>query len=184
MELSRKNIFIDFLKGIGCLGVVLIHVSFPGNFGAVVSRLAQFAVPVFLMISGFYAYNADPEVIYKNVKRRLKRIAKLTVIVLILYAFLGAILSVLYGGFSSYIKNIFSFKNILNMLVLNNFDAIGAGHIWFLPALLYSYVFLLLVNKYKKYKLCIFCCLYCLWHVSLLQVILEVAIGICMAIFY
>lgn len=30
------NYFLDFLKGLGCIGVVLIHITFPALFGGCV----------------------------------------------------------------------------------------------------------------------------------------------------
>ncbi len=45
---AMRNRALNFLKGIGCIAVVLIHVKFPGTLGGILTNLAQFAVPVFL----------------------------------------------------------------------------------------------------------------------------------------
>ena len=45
---------LDCLKGIACIAVVLIHYNFPGDFGLAVKSFCRFAVPVFLIISGFF----------------------------------------------------------------------------------------------------------------------------------
>lgn len=44
---ETRNYSLDFLKGIGCIGVVFIHIFFPGVFGRIIMKISQFAVPVF-----------------------------------------------------------------------------------------------------------------------------------------
>ena len=53
------------------MGVVFIHVSFPGVGGIIISKLAQFAVPTFFMIAGYYAYGQKEEKLTKRLKRIL-----------------------------------------------------------------------------------------------------------------
>ena len=50
-----RNQCLNFLKGLGSTGVVFIHITFPGLTGEIISKMAQFAVPVFFMITGYYA---------------------------------------------------------------------------------------------------------------------------------
>lgn len=52
----EKNRFLDCIKGIGCILVVFMHIPFPGFFGEIVHETGQFAVPIFIMTSGFYAF--------------------------------------------------------------------------------------------------------------------------------
>lgn len=47
-NVSQRNSLLNFFKGIGCVGVVWIHVMFSGAAGRAVSTLAAFAVPLFL----------------------------------------------------------------------------------------------------------------------------------------
>ena len=42
------NVKLNFLKGIACMGVVFIHITFPGLFGQIVLCASGYAVPVFL----------------------------------------------------------------------------------------------------------------------------------------
>lgn len=53
-----KNRCLNFFKGLGCIFVIFIHFPFPGEIGRIISGLARFAVPLFFMISGYYAYNS------------------------------------------------------------------------------------------------------------------------------
>ena len=45
---------IDFIKGLACIAVVLIHVNFPWPLGNPVKVCSRFAVPLFLVVSGFF----------------------------------------------------------------------------------------------------------------------------------
>jgi len=51
IAMSRNNC-LNILKCIACIGVVFIHIAFPGIFGRVIQVFAAFAVPLFLMIAG------------------------------------------------------------------------------------------------------------------------------------
>ena len=46
---------LNFIKGIACIGVVFIHVGFPGKFGLIIAKLCQFAVPIFAMTANTFA---------------------------------------------------------------------------------------------------------------------------------
>lgn len=78
MEMYRheKNTSIYLLKGFACMGVVFIHIPFPGLPGQIIVKAMAFAVPVFCMASGYYAYGRDAA----TIKRRLIKIVKLFVI--------------------------------------------------------------------------------------------------------
>ena len=76
---TKTNHCLDCIKGIGCICVVFIHVKFPGCFGDIVWRLSQFAVPVFFLTSGYFAYSLDKDCTDRMVKRRAKRIFWLSV---------------------------------------------------------------------------------------------------------
>ena len=70
---TEKNVKLHLLKGFACIGVVLIHIVFPGSFGQIVLLVSEYAVPIFFMTAGFYAYGKDSSVI----RRRLLKILKI-----------------------------------------------------------------------------------------------------------
>lgn len=45
---------IDFIKGLACIAVVFIHIRFPRPFTHSVVAACRFAVPLFLVVSGFF----------------------------------------------------------------------------------------------------------------------------------
>ena len=49
----------------------MAHIRFPGLFGEIVWKAASYAIPVFLMISGYFSYGEKND----TIKRRLKHIA-------------------------------------------------------------------------------------------------------------
>lgn len=73
MKETGTNVKLNLLKGFGCMGVVFIHISFPGLFGKIMSSASSYAVPIFYMIAGYYAYGKDSDVI----RRRLIKIVKI-----------------------------------------------------------------------------------------------------------
>ena len=72
MEQAGRNARLNLLKGFACIGVVFIHVTFPGVFGQIIKDAAGFAVPVFFLTSGFYSYFDDNEKAIRKYKIRIE----------------------------------------------------------------------------------------------------------------
>ena len=68
-----ENVKLNLVKGFACIGVVFIHVTFPGLAGEIISSASSYAVPIFFMIAGYYAFGKDE----KTIKRRLVKIIKI-----------------------------------------------------------------------------------------------------------
>lgn len=73
MEQVDKNLKLNLLKFFACISVVFIHLRLPGRAGSIIAAMCEYAVPVFYMIAGYYAFDKGPEVI----KRRLLKIVKI-----------------------------------------------------------------------------------------------------------
>lgn len=131
---------MDFLKGIGCAGVVFIHIPFPGRLGLIIKSLASFAVPVFLMISGYYAGKG-----YKNVSK----LVKFTLSAILLY-FLYTLLKAIIIGSPLEI----TIGWLLRFIILNDCDFINAGHLWYLPSIIYCYILLYFSEKHGLLRCC------------------------------
>ena len=52
---KNRNPMLDFIKGIACICVVFIHVTFPDRFGLILKNICGYAVPLFFVIAGYYA---------------------------------------------------------------------------------------------------------------------------------
>jgi len=86
------NRHLNSIKGIACLGVVLIHIKFPRTVGEIFWVLGQFAVPLFFMISGYYMPERQNRFADIKIKKKISHIAKITtwsVLIYLLYFFLG-----------------------------------------------------------------------------------------------
>ena len=150
---NKTNHFLDCLKGIACIGVVFIHVHFPGFVGDIVWRLAQFAVPIFFMISGYFLYSQDREWTVKTLRRRAKRILWLCTWTTVLYWLITTRKTIimnncLLGGDNS----LELLWLVLRFIFLQDVDFSGGGHLWFLWALLWSYIILGFINHFGLWK--------------------------------
>ena len=66
---TGRNRCLDFFKGIAALGVVFVHITFPGIFGKCISAIGSCGVMLFFLISGYYAYGSRDEMCPKLMKR-------------------------------------------------------------------------------------------------------------------
>ena len=149
---TKTNHCLDCIKGIGCICVVFIHVKFPGCFGDIVGRLSQFAVPVFFLTSGYFAYSLDKDCTDRMVKRRAKRILGLSVWTTCFYWLTTRAYSwirngcPLGGDVNAFLVGAAKF------LFLQDVDFSGGAHLWFLWALLWCYVIVLAVNHLSLWR--------------------------------
>jgi len=129
--------------------VVFMHCEFPGMMGVAVQAISRFCVPFFFMVSGYFCFRPllqqvdNSKIVAMNgrrdsliIKKKVSHIAKIT-----LYA------SLFYFAFTLLQQALFHNQNlsvskgqVLTWLVFNKPFIIG-GHLWFLFALLYAYVF-------------------------------------------
>lgn len=148
----QRNNSLDFLKGVACIGVVLIHVTFPGVVGAVLSKLSTFAVPLFFMISGYYAYDKNG-CAQSKIKRRTVRILKIFLCSLFLYVPYRMFRMYELGQLNLWLENTLNAGTLVNAIAFHSYGFIGAEHLWFLTALLYTYLLMFFMEKYDLHKL-------------------------------
>lgn len=128
-----RNTTLDVLKGIAALFVIWIHEQFPGITGQLINRIGAFAVPVFFMVSGFFAWSASREKVVRSIRHILTLIAityGLNLLRVLLFRGAAAALEALLGAVAP--------KTLLLWIVLNITPISGVA--WFLFALLYCYL--------------------------------------------
>lgn len=54
VTVRQRNQAMECFKMIAAVLVVILHVPFPGKWGGIVTCLANFAVPVFFAITGYF----------------------------------------------------------------------------------------------------------------------------------
>lgn len=136
---------IDIIRVVAAFFIICIHChAFYGNdFIIPISRIA---VPLFLMISGFFWTFGEKE-------SRKKQVVYVVVLALSangIYLAYKIFLSLFFGGTISMLKDVFSINSILNFVIFNE-SPVGY-HLWYLSALLYClliYDFFEFINMQK-----------------------------------
>ena len=161
---SKRILYLDMLKIISCIAVVMIHVTADGfnymnihsiswNITTIINILVRFAVPVFVMVSGALFLSPDKQL---DVKKLWKKNILNLVIVYIVWTLIYAVYAVYNRGQG------ISIINVLGSAVKKSYY-----HLWFIPMLIgiYACIPLLkpIVNSGKKtveYFLIIFALFY------------------------
>ena len=136
---DTRNHAFDLLKGIGCIGVVFMHVTFPGKVGEIIHK---FAVPVFIMISGYYAYGCDSE----KIKRRLLKIIKIFVFAFVLYSIYKMLSLISDSKLLDIIDAKYLFAWTIKLIVFCTIDY--AIPLWYLIAMIETYILWLKISKH------------------------------------
>lgn len=145
---------IDLLKIICCIAVIIIHVSaeYVTNankyeneifFSNLLNCITRFAVPCFIMISGYFAIsNIKKDTYTQFYRKKLKTIIIPTLIFSILYFLFYLIIDII-----EYLKNGTSIKigKICDLLVIGNLDY----HMWYLYMFIFIFAITPLLWKIK-----------------------------------
>ena len=123
--------------------VVCIHAPFAGLVGKIVTPLTRIAVPLFFMITGYYYASIKER---KREKDQLNKIFRLFFSANLLF-FAWSLLKALLASASvpAEIGKLLRIKSILKFVLLN--DSPFGQHLWYLGAILYVLVIILLVEK-------------------------------------
>ena len=143
--MTNRNSGLDILKFICCFLIIFIHAPFPSEAGKYFCALCRIAVPIFLMITGFFYDN-----IRKNNKEKaqIKKIFKLLIFSNILYFCYSFLLSLVKNELNYFLVKSFSIKSLLKFLFLN--ESPFGMHLWYLGAILYVLILNLIIEKKLK----------------------------------
>ncbi len=189
MDKSNDNSFIYAIKFIACLFVITIHAPFEGTFGDVIYALSRFAVPFFFAISGRFllvkrdgSFAGDTAEIRKFTKNRLIKLLKMTAIVYSCYL----IYSLCFFHFKGWSFG-YWFHDKFNAYETRTFFLFNSGryiydesyvfdHLWFLFALIYVYVLIIIFAPVlrKWYKWLIVLLLGLMFFGELLQTVYPI----------
>lgn len=140
-----RNKSLDALKFICAIFVVFIHITFVGEFGVVVKAASRFAVPIFFMCSGFFSYNAITNGDVKKLLKRCVPLLKILIIAICIYA----LCEYIFLGEYNFITAFDSIKTYIKLFIFNNFNDGFFVPLWFLPALIYTYLSVAVIVKLK-----------------------------------
>lgn len=146
----KKNYLLYVFEFVASIFVVFIHCEFPGILGDFIETIARFAVPFFFIITGFFGANLTNEKIKLKIKLYTQKLMNLFFV----YLSLRIVILAFNGEFVSF--NLTQ-RNLFYFIFFNNTTFI-ASHLWYLMALIYLYVFILMVgiDRLKKNYIFIF----------------------------
>lgn len=142
--MKTKNDCLNVWKGIAAFAVVLIHCTLPGVPGEIIKGIARFAVPLFFLISGYFAYGREDAVL----RRREIHILRLYVGAVAVYYLWAAIRYFLsQRTFAQMGAELFpdGGRTVSDLLLFNR--TAMAPHLWFMGALVYCYLFYRLLAR-------------------------------------
>lgn len=156
MQKLNRVVYLDILRIISIVGVIVIHVTSIGYLDTDVNStfiisvaynsLFRWSVPIFFMVSGCLFLRKNKEL---NFTIMLKKYIPKLIIALIIFG-------IIYSLLDMYIYNSFSIKGII-LIAWNVFSNHTGYHLWFLYALISIYlmipVFRLIVRNLTKKQL-------------------------------
>ena len=140
--MKEKNRCINFVKGICCIAVILSHCSFPNKVGNLMTYPLKIAVPFFFVISGYFSYQKDNRKLFHKAIHILKLLLVAEAIYIAYFWFFDkAQLASNFGGMRQILK-----IGLVGTVSTNN-------ALWFLYALFWSYVSLMVINQLRLYEI-------------------------------
>lgn len=127
-EENRRYNSLDKLKAFCAFLIVCIHAYFPGAFGEYYTVLTRIAVPIFFMITGFFFTTS-------SAKQQIRKLFGLMLTANGIYLLWKIALAALKEEIPEYLKSVFTMKNIVKFLFLNETHL--QSHLWYLGAILY-----------------------------------------------
>lgn len=145
MPRRQKSDVLNLFKGLACISVVFVHVHFPGITGIVVHRsFSSFAVPLFLMIAGYFAFGKDESVI----KRRFFKILKIFLWSYAVFLVLHILFKIQQGVVAEWLSLNFNYTTPIKYIVFCTIDF--AIPLWYLIAMVETYFVWYFLVKHKK----------------------------------
>ncbi len=141
-RIGERNYSLDLLKLIAAYMVVLIHVRFVGDKGAVM-QIARFAVPVFFISSGYFCYGNDCD----RIRNKLKNILYILIFTVVLYTLMDIAMALTGEGLAAYLSKFTYLKGWLKLVFFN--VPFTSTRVWFLYSLVYVYILQMIVCKLK-----------------------------------
>lgn len=133
--------------GAAYLRVILILFVYFWNYGflestGVLSAVSGFAIPCFYILSGYFILTGDRKKSTEKTKRKIKRSFLCLAFMFVLYITINLI--VCRDRMS---MSIFSPRTVFNFLLLNLWPLSIGSNIWFMQAMLYAYIVILIAEK-------------------------------------
>lgn len=146
--MKRENTTLYAIKAVACFSIVSLHFLLPGDFGDFYQIIARFAVPFFLMLSGYYSLGISRE----KVARRLRQMLALTAGSLAFYGLVHLVHLLVTDGLAAKWAGL-TWTDLLDFLVFNSPKGLlgsASTPVWYLLAI--SYIYGLYLVFYKSFQ--------------------------------
>lgn len=144
------NSFLDFLKGVGSIGVVLVHFPFPGPVGKCLASIGLCGVILFFLISGYYSYTPQSQT--APIRKRLIRNAKLFALLVFGHFVFAFCFNWFCGTLPTFLYELQFSWLWIRLLTIGDCALFYSYQFWFLVSLVYGYVFFYFFAKYRLWK--------------------------------
>lgn len=151
-NLEKRNWVLDYLKGISCIAVVFLHCHLWGIIGDGFIYAIRFPVPIFFMITGYYCNKKDDAWIYKKFKYLFHVLLATEFAYFIGRLILNCLIADDLTINFELIKEMFQHP-IRKVLCGSFFN----GTLWYLYAILWTYLILLFFRKTGIIQNSVFC---------------------------
>lgn len=135
------NYFLNFLKGLACIGIVFIHVPFPNEFGIIIKNISKYGVPIFYLTAGFFSFGKGVEI----VRKRLFKIIRIFILAYMIFFLLGSCQAYLNCNIGEWIKQVFEIKALIKLILFCTIDF--AIPLWYLIGQIEVYILWYFVVK-------------------------------------
>lgn len=147
MNELKRNKMLNLLKGFACIGVVLIHVTFPGVVGEIIKYASAYAVPLFFLIAGYYAFGKNED----TIKRRLRKIINIFIFAYFVFFIFKVLVACKNNEIIEWLASNYTLKELVKYIL---FCTVGfAISLWYLIAQIETYIFWYFTIKLKKENL-------------------------------
>lgn len=133
-----KNNTLNILKLICSIFVILIHVTFTDNINVIIKALSRFAVPFFLILSGYFAYNS------KTIEKNIIKILKITILSTLLFL----VSDIIFYYIINKPSDIFTKETLKNFILYDYLKT--SPHLWYLYSLIKTYIIYYFIKKINK----------------------------------
>lgn len=141
----KENKCLQFLKGVACLSVVLLHIPLPGIVGEAIVYGLRFPVPIFFMISGYFCYFKD----LKWIKAQQWKLLRLLLCSEVACAIVNFI--AFDEGIFEQMKAMRFWSHPVQTIM---FGTLFNGTLWYLYAMLWTYLFVYFLKKKRILEKC------------------------------
>ena len=151
-QVDKRNYTLDALKAFFAIMIITVHFPFSEELGHICSNIGICGVILFFLISGYSSYDEDDDVASSNILKRFKRNGTMFLIVVGIYAVLATGVRIISGELNEFTAELSDPWRFPRLFLLGDLSFILGDPLWFMVALLYSYLILYLLHRLKIMK--------------------------------